>query len=86
MPASPEEAALDTVPNPHPGLVYLVRFTCLLGMTTLTAGDDSPVKAIIPDLSKIADEARWKIFHASGEVAQVEGKPAARLIRLGLPA
>jgi 7-cyano-7-deazaguanine reductase len=28
LPASPEEATLDTVPNPHPGLVYLVRFTC----------------------------------------------------------
>src|SRR5260370_33678982 len=27
-PASPEEAALDTVANPHPGLLYLVRFTC----------------------------------------------------------
>jgi 7-cyano-7-deazaguanine reductase len=28
LPASPAEAALDTVPNPHPGHVYLVRFTC----------------------------------------------------------
>ena len=28
LPASPEEAQLDTVPNPHPGLLYLVRFTC----------------------------------------------------------
>src|SRR5260370_37769140 len=28
LPASPEEAALDTVANPHPGLLYLVRFTC----------------------------------------------------------
>jgi 7-cyano-7-deazaguanine reductase len=28
LPVSPEEAALDTAPNPHPGLVYLVRFTC----------------------------------------------------------
>ena len=28
LPASPEEAVLDTAPNPHPGLVYLVRFTC----------------------------------------------------------
>ena len=28
LPASPEEAVLDTVPNPHPGLTYLVRFTC----------------------------------------------------------
>src|SRR5205085_191920 len=28
LPASPEEAALDTVPNSHPGTLYLVRFTC----------------------------------------------------------
>ena len=28
LPGSPEEAALDTVPNPHPGMLYLVRFTC----------------------------------------------------------
>ena len=28
LPGSPEEAALDTVPNPHPGTLYLVRFTC----------------------------------------------------------
>ncbi|MDX2101787.1 MAG: NADPH-dependent 7-cyano-7-deazaguanine reductase QueF [Alphaproteobacteria bacterium] len=27
LPASPEEAVLETVPNPHPGTVYLVRFT-----------------------------------------------------------
>jgi 7-cyano-7-deazaguanine reductase len=28
LPDSPEAAVLDTVPNPHPGLVYVVRFTC----------------------------------------------------------
>jgi 7-cyano-7-deazaguanine reductase len=28
LPGSPEEAALDTVTNPHPGALYLVRFTC----------------------------------------------------------
>jgi len=28
LPASPEEAALETVENPHPGERYLVRFTC----------------------------------------------------------
>jgi 7-cyano-7-deazaguanine reductase len=27
LPASPEKAALDAVPNPHPGKIYLVRFT-----------------------------------------------------------
>jgi 7-cyano-7-deazaguanine reductase len=28
LPASPEAAVLDTVANPHPGHLYLVRFTC----------------------------------------------------------
>ena len=28
FPASPEEAVLETVLNPHLGLLYLVRFTC----------------------------------------------------------
>ena len=26
LPASPDEAVLETVPNPHPGTLYLVRF------------------------------------------------------------
>lgn len=28
LPASPDDARLETVPNPHPGSRYLVRFTC----------------------------------------------------------
>ena len=28
VPASPAEAVLETVPNPHPDVLYLVRFTC----------------------------------------------------------
>ena len=28
LPASPDAAVLDTVANPHPGTLYLVRFTC----------------------------------------------------------
>ena len=28
LPQSPDEAVLESVPNPHPGLVYAVRFTC----------------------------------------------------------
>ncbi|MEM7239484.1 MAG: preQ(1) synthase [Pseudomonadota bacterium] len=28
QPLSPDEAALDPVPNPHPDTVYLARFTC----------------------------------------------------------
>ena len=28
LPTSPEAAVLETVPNPHPGLLYAVRFIC----------------------------------------------------------
>ena len=28
LPASPQAAVIETVPNPHPGTPYLVRFTC----------------------------------------------------------
>jgi 7-cyano-7-deazaguanine reductase len=28
IPASPDEAVVETVANPHPGETYLVRFTC----------------------------------------------------------
>ena len=28
LPESPDMAVLDTVPNPHSGLLYAVRFTC----------------------------------------------------------
>jgi 7-cyano-7-deazaguanine reductase len=28
LPASPDRAKLETVPNPHPDRAYLVRFTC----------------------------------------------------------
>ena len=28
LPASPEAATIETVPNPHPSTLYLVRFTC----------------------------------------------------------
>jgi 7-cyano-7-deazaguanine reductase len=28
LPASPDEAKLETVANPHPGELYVVRFTC----------------------------------------------------------
>ena len=28
LPASPAEAVIATVPNPHPGTLYAARFTC----------------------------------------------------------
>ena len=41
MPASPEAAKLERVPNPHPGRTYLVRFTCP-EFTTLCPITDQP--------------------------------------------
>jgi 7-cyano-7-deazaguanine reductase len=28
LPAGPDVARIETVPNPHPGVIYLVRFVC----------------------------------------------------------
>ena len=28
IPATPDEARLDVVPNPHPGTIYVTRFVC----------------------------------------------------------
>jgi 7-cyano-7-deazaguanine reductase len=28
LPETPDAAVLETVPNPHPGMLYAVRFTC----------------------------------------------------------
>ena len=41
MPASPEEAVLEHVPNPHPGTLYLVRFAAP-EFTTLCAVTGQP--------------------------------------------
>jgi 7-cyano-7-deazaguanine reductase len=41
LPASPDEAKLERVPNPHPRRTYLVRFTCP-EFTTLCAVTGQP--------------------------------------------
>jgi 7-cyano-7-deazaguanine reductase len=42
QPGSPEEAVLETVPNPHPGTLYCVRFVCpeFTSLCPLTAQPD----------------------------------------------
>ncbi len=35
LPASPAEAVIETVPNPHPGTLYAVRFSTCPEFTTL---------------------------------------------------
>jgi 7-cyano-7-deazaguanine reductase len=41
IPASPDEARLETVPNPHPGTLYAIRFTAP-EFTTLCAVTGQP--------------------------------------------
>jgi 7-cyano-7-deazaguanine reductase len=68
LPASPEEVALDTVPNPHPGVVYLVRFTCP-GFTALCPVTGQPDFAhftidYVPD-AQILESKSLKLFLGS---------------------
>ena len=68
LPASPEEAQLDTVPNPHPGLVYLVRFTCpeFTSLCPVTGQPDFAHFVIdyVPD-AVILESKSLKLFMAS---------------------
>ncbi len=68
LPASPEEAALDRVPNPHPGLVYLVRFTCpeFTSLCPVTGQPDFAHFVIdyVPD-AVILESKSLKLFMAS---------------------
>jgi hypothetical protein len=66
----------------HVGHDFLRRFVVTLDVANHRVQLDdgtAPVKAITPDLSKIADKASWTIANASAEVVQVAGKQAARL-------
>ncbi len=68
LPASPDEAVLDSVPNPHPGEDYVVRFTapeftCLCPITGQPdfahfVIDYCPVKSLLESKS-------FKLFLAS---------------------
>jgi 7-cyano-7-deazaguanine reductase len=68
LPASPEEAQLDTVPNPHPGLIYLVRFTCpeFTSLCPVTGQPDFAHFVIdyVPD-AVILESKSLKLFMAS---------------------
>ena len=45
IPASPEEAVLDCVPNPRPGALYLVRFAApeFTSLCPMTGQPISPI-------------------------------------------
>ena len=65
LPASPEEAVLDTVANPHPGHIYAVRFTCpeFTSLCPITGQPDFAHLVIdyVPD-GKIVESKSLKLF------------------------
>jgi 7-cyano-7-deazaguanine reductase len=68
LPASPDEAVLDAVPNPHPGLIYVARFTCP-EFTTLCRVTGQPdfahfVIDYVPD-TKLLESKSLKLFLGS---------------------
>ena len=68
LPPSPDEAVLDTVPNPHPGHGYVVRFTCpeFTALCPLTGQPDFAHLVIdyVPDGS-IVESKSLKLFLGS---------------------
>ncbi len=68
LPASPDEAVLDTVANPHPGHLYLVRFTCpeFTSLCPLTGQPDFAHLVIdyVPDAT-IVESKSLKLFLGS---------------------
>ena len=65
LPASPDEAVLDAVPNPHPGKTYTVRFTCpeFTSLCPITGQPDFAHLVIdyVPD-GKIVESKSLKLF------------------------
>ena len=68
IPASPDDAVLETVPNPHPGKTYLVRFACpeFTSLCPLTGQPDFGHLVIdyVPD-GKIVESKSLKLFLTS---------------------
>jgi 7-cyano-7-deazaguanine reductase len=65
LPASPDEAVLDAMPNPHPGQLYLVRFTCpeFTALCPLTGQPDFAHLVIdyVPD-AKLLESKSLKLY------------------------
>ena len=68
LPASPDKAKLECVANPHPGLVYAVRFTCpeFTALCPLTGQPDFAHLVIdyVPN-DKIVESKSLKLLLAS---------------------
>jgi 7-cyano-7-deazaguanine reductase len=65
LPASPEAAVIDTVPNPHPGRLYAVRFACpeFTALCPITGQPDFAHLVIdyVPD-AKLIESKSLKLF------------------------
>ncbi len=68
LPGSPDEAVLDTVPNPQPGQAYVVRFTCpeFTSLCPITGQPDFAHFVIdyVPE-AKILESKSLKLFLGS---------------------
>ncbi len=68
LPASPDEAVIDTVPNPHPGKLYAVRFTCpeFTALCPITGQPDFAhlVVDYLPD-ARLVESKSLKLFLGS---------------------
>lgn len=68
LPATPEEAVLEAVPNPHPGTLYLVRFTCpeFTSLCPVTGQPDFAHLTIdfVPD-ARLVESKSLKLFLGS---------------------
>jgi len=68
LPASPDEAVLDTVANPHPGHDYVVRFACpeFTALCPLTGQPDFAHLVIdyVPD-ARILESKSLKLYLGS---------------------
>lgn len=66
--ASPEEAVLETVKNPHPGVAYTVRFTCpeFTSLCPITGQPDFAHLVIdyVPDSLLIESKALKLFLHS----------------------
>ncbi len=68
IPASPDEASLESVPNPHPDEAYVVRFTCpeFTSLCPVTGQPDFAHLVIdyVPGL-RLVESKSLKLFMAS---------------------
>ena len=68
LPETPDAAVLETVPNPYPGMLYLVRFTCpeFTALCPLTGQPDFAHFVIdyVPE-ALIVESKSLKLFMAS---------------------